>query len=250
MRRLVPLAAACAATATLAVAGDGDHHWDYGSAHGPNHWGELSAEYAACGVGLHQSPIDIHSAETIADGATSALAVDWTAFTPEVVDNGHSLQVGAHGAGGTVTLDGVRYDLLQYHFHHLSEHEIDGARAPMEVHLVHRAANGHLLVLGAMIEEGPENPALDAALRLAGAKGRMHAGAAPVAPAALIPADHHGYRYEGSLTTPPCSEIVTWHVFAEPVTASAAQIERFAARYPANARPVAALGHRFVHRSH
>ncbi len=251
MRRLASLAAAfAAAAATLAAAGEPGHDWDYGAAHGPTHWGALSPDYAACAHGLHQSPIDIHAAATVADGATPALTIAWTPFTPEVVDNGHSVEVGAHGAGGGVMLDGVRYELLQFHFHHLSEHAIEGARAPMEVHLVHRAADGRLLVLGAMIEEGAENPALAEALKLAGAKGRMHAGAFPLDPAALIPADHRGYRYAGSLTTPPCSEGVIWHVFAAPVTASAAQIDRFAARYPDNARPVATVGHRFVHRSH
>jgi carbonic anhydrase len=252
MRRLEAAAialSAAALSASVAIAGEAGHGWDYGAEHGPAHWGELSADYAACGRGAHQSPIDVHPAEAVARGAVAPLRIDWTPFAPEVVDNGHSIEVSAHGAGGGVALGGVRYELLQVHFHHLSEHMIDGRHAPMEAHFVHRGPDGHLLVLGAMIEEGAENPTLRAALALAGAEGHVWAGAVPVDPSALIPENHAGYRYEGSLTTPPCSEIVTWHVFAEPVTASHAQIAAFAARYPDNYRPVAALGHRFLHRA-
>ena len=69
---------------------------------------------------------------------------------------------------------------------------------------------------------------------------------APVDPAALVPAGGGAFRYQGSLTTPPCSEIVSWVVLMEPVAASAAQIARFAELFPGNARPVQPLRRRFV----
>ena len=63
-------------------------------------------------------------------------------------------------------------------------------------------------------------------------------------PAALLPVRRTSWRYQGSLTTPPCTEGVAWVVLAEPLTLSAAQIDAFGAIYPNNRRPVQPLGER------
>jgi carbonic anhydrase len=233
--------------ATAAASSHGGAHWGYAGESGPEYWGVLSPEYRACAQGDQQSPIDIDTSASLG-AEVAGIEVAWAPTPAEVVDNGHTIQVSVPGAGG-VTLDGVRYDLLQFHFHHHSEHAIDGAYAPMEAHFVHKAADGRYLVLGAMIQEGRENPALSAIWsRLGDATGRS-AAVGVLDFSSLAPSFEQGYRYQGSLTTPPCSEIVTWHVFAAPVTASRAQIQAFAARYPDNARPVLDVARRYVLRA-
>ena len=148
-----------AAMAAPAAAETGKPHWGYEGAGDPSVWSELSPEYAACGAGTEQSPIDIHAADAIA-AEFAPVEINWNSFTPEVVNNGHTIQVNTDGEGGFANVNGVRYDLLQYHFHAASEHTIDGEHGALEVHFVHKSEAGDLLVVGALIEEGEENPAL------------------------------------------------------------------------------------------
>ncbi|HVI50756.1 MAG TPA: carbonic anhydrase family protein [Candidatus Sulfotelmatobacter sp.] len=216
-------------------------HWDYEGEGGPEKWGQLSSEYGACGLGREQSPINL-------DQPVSALlkapALHWQAMPLEVVNNGHTIQVNCP-KGSSLELDGTAYDLIQYHFHHPSEHTLAGTAFDMEVHFVHRAANGGLAVLGIMITKGEANSTLETVWRILPEKAGETAKAdVQLLPSALIPADSATYRYAGSLTTPPCSEIVSWVVYRKPVTASAEQIAKFAKLFPNNARPVQPLNRR------
>ena len=233
------------ATALLvqpATAEDERAHWGYDA---PERWSDLSVAYSACGVGGEQSPINIVPSATI-DGAVPPVELHWTAFAPEVVNNGHTIQVNANGAGGHALLDGRRYDLVQYHFHHLSEHALAGWHAPMEVHFVHAGADGDLLVIGTFVVAGDANSAFDVLWPAIPDTGHAQAVETPVDPHLLMPASGEFYRYAGSLTTPPCSEIATWTVMVEPVTASEGQIAAFADLYPGNYRPAQPVGRRYV----
>jgi carbonic anhydrase len=218
-------------------------HWSYEGADGPAAWGRLSAEFAACQTGSQQSPIDL-------EGAVPAVArtadVTWgTLSGAKIVHNGHTLQVNAEGAGHLM-LEGVRYELLQFHFHHQSEHTLNGKAWPLEVHFVHKAADGRLAVVGVMFEAGAEHPGLTPLWWAAPAT----AGEAAVGPeidlASFLPTEGTAFRYEGSLTTPPCSEVVRWTVMQTPIEASPAQLAVFARLFPNNARPVQPLARRYV----
>jgi carbonic anhydrase len=218
-------------------------HWSYGGNEGPAHWGELSLENRPCSSGLEQSPIDL-------SGALSAnITTPKPQWTPVrggmVINNGHTIQVDVSGAGG-IELDGVTYALQQFHFHHPSEHTIDGKAFPLELHLVHAASDGRLAVIGVMFHEGSANPALDAVWATAPAKEGKAAVAFEIDASKFMSKDAAAFRYEGSLTTPPCSETVRWTVMAEPLTASASQIAAFSALFPWNARPVQPLNRRYV----
>ena len=234
-----------AAMAAPAAAETDKPHWGYEGAGDPSVWSELSPEYAACGAGTEQSPIDIHAADAIA-AEFAPVEINWNSFTPEVVNNGHTIQVNTDGEGGFANVNGVRYDLLQYHFHAASEHTIDGEHGALEVHFVHKSEAGDLLVVGALIEEGEENPALAKLWPLMPGDEGAATGTSAVDPLALVPGNGDAYRYAGSLTTPPCTEIVTWNVMVDSITASEAQIAAFAELYPNNNRPVQPLGRRFV----
>lgn len=233
--------AALAADKPADAAATHSPHWTYDGAGAPDKWGQLSGDYAACGAGHEQSPINL-------DQPIAALLdppkPHWAAMPLEVVNNGHTIQVNC-AKGSSLELDGVSYDLIQYHFHHPSEHQLNGVAFEMEVHFVHRAANGALAVLGVMIARGEASDALETIWRNLPAKaGETAKPNLQFQPAGLLPRSSASFRYAGSLTTPPCSETVSWVVYRTPITASAEQIAAFAKLFPNNARPVQPLNRR------
>lgn len=246
---------ACALSAHLSAAAadppGGAHsseaaHWEYGGEHGPAHWGELSPQNAACSIGREQSPLDL-------DGATpsdiDAPNISWSPVAGGmVVNNGHTIQVDLTTTS-MIRLGGADFQLKQFHFHHPAEHIIAGRAEPMEIHFVHAGPNGRLAVIGVLVSEGPANPAFDPIWATAPAREGRAAVAFAINPSAFLPANRAAFRYAGSLTTPPCSETVEWTVFAQPITASKAQIEAFARLYPNNARPAQPRNRRFVLKS-
>jgi carbonic anhydrase len=211
-------------------------HWSYEGPEGAEHWGQLSPEFGACSTGRRQSPIDLASA-----GLDSApdLALAWQPFDAMVENNGHTLQVSAAATtDSALTLGGKKYAFLQFHFHHPSEHAVSGGRWPLEVHMVHKGEAGDLAVTGILFRPGRENDALGRIL----AKAPIDKGKAAI-PRTIdmnrfLPTSRATFRYAGSLTTPPCSEIVSWIVFRDPVEAGVGQIETFARMFPMNARPL------------
>lgn len=219
------------------------HGWSYEGATGPAHWGELSS---ACAAGREQSPVDLASSVA---AAARAPDIRWqAAHSAEVLNNGHTIQVSLERAGGVV-IEGETYELAQVHFHHLSEHTVDGRAFPMEAHFVHEGPDGRLAVIGVFIEDGERHAALDAIWEAAPSTFGEAALEERFDPRAFLPERTASYRYRGSLTTPPCSEVVDWTVMATPIQASAQQIAIFAHAFPGNARPVQPIGRRFVLRT-
>jgi carbonic anhydrase len=236
------------AQAEAPAAGHGGAAWGYAGGTGPENWGRLSADYRACLEGAEQSPIDIGGTKGRFDGASVApIDFDYRLSPVEFVNNGHTVQVN-YAPGSGITVGGKRFELLQFHFHTPSEHALGGHRAALEAHLVHKAADGELAVIGVMVEEGPENLALSEFWTLMPARaGESNRERRVLINARdLLPHGTGYYRYMGSLTTPPCSEGVNWFVMAEPVTASARQIGQLAKVIGANARPVQPVGRRLV----
>lgn len=231
--------AACPVCVKTALAAD--EHWSYrGAADGPEAWGHLPGS-AVCSAGREQSPVDLKGA---VPAGVPDVAVRWRAEDAEVVNNGHTIQVNWPG-GSSATVDGEAHELLQFHFHHPSEHKLDGRSFDLEVHFVHRNAAGGLAVLGVFFEPGPASPVLETVWNVspirAGGSARLNR---PLDPSLLLPASPVTYRYAGSLTTPPCSETVSWVVYRSPVTASPAQFAAFAELFPMNARPLQPLNRR------
>ncbi|MEM6627785.1 MAG: carbonic anhydrase family protein [Pseudomonadota bacterium] len=217
--------------------------WSYEGDSGPEYWGDLSPAYETCGAGKEQSPIDLN-------GATPAFisgpALSWNAVQGgEVVNNGHTLQVKVSNAGG-LRLDGKFYELRHFHFRHMSEHTLNGEAYPMEVQFVHAAADGTLAILAVLVEEGDEHPALNPIWTTAPGVEGAAAVSFKIDPADFLPFDNASFHYAGSLTTPPCSEIVAWTVAQTPIEASRAQMNAFASLFPNNARPVQPRHRRYV----
>ena len=219
-------------------------HFGYEGEAAPEFWDTLSPEWTTCKTGAAQSPIDLCSPE---DAGLPPIAFHYAKAPLRVVNNGHSLQVDIP-KGSYAHIDGQRYDLRQFHFHHLSEHTVRGAHYPMEAHLVHTNTQGDIAVVGVFFTEGAPSgllgDVLDHAPQDAGCTFDVHT--MTVDPAALLPAQPRYYRYTGSLTTPPCTEGVLWSVFEQPVEVSAEQIARFREMYPNNYRPVQPLNDRTI----
>lgn len=219
-------------------------NWSYRGPNGPEYWDRLDAAFAACAAGNQESPIDL-------SGAISAdlgpLGLEWRRLSARVFDTGHAIQVEA-SPGSNLTMGGKGYQLLQFHVHQPSEHLLNGHRYPLEIHFVHTAPDGTLGVVGVFAEPGERNAVLETVLAAVAS-----AGPADDRPTldltALLPEQRDYFRYEGSLTTPPCSETVDWAVLAEPITVSEDQIEAFARLHPGNTRPLQPLNRRFLLRS-
>jgi len=219
----------------------GVEHWGYEGPGGPESWASLDREFGLCESGVQQSPIDIPTSTAFRVGLDD-LVLDWNPSDLTLVNNGHSIQANV-APGNRTVIDGVSHDLLQFHFHKPSEHEVDSEVFPMELHFVHADDEGSLAVVGVLLEAGAANPAYDVLWADQPGEG-VETDIADFDMTSLLPADLGRFRYTGSLTTPPCSEGVNWNVLAEPASMSADQIANFL--YEGNARPVQGLGSRTV----
>jgi carbonic anhydrase len=234
--------ALCPVCASAGFAAEGAH-WSYEGATGPTHWGDVDAASKVCSVGAQQSPIDIQNS---IKSQLPPLQIAWPKKPDMIVNNGHTIQVNAD-PGNSLTVGTSKYELLQYHFHHPSEHLIAGKAYAMEVHFVHRDTGGNLAVIGALMAAGKTNPAFGKiAAAMPGKEGPAVKMASAADPNQMLPASRGYYRYSGSLTTPPCSEVVNWLVLREPIQVAKADIDAFAKLFPMNARPVQKDNRRFV----
>jgi carbonic anhydrase len=226
--------------------GEEQHHeWDYGKEHGPGHWGHLKPDFASCGIGKAQSPVDIRNAQA---GKLDAIQFDYQPTPLRIIDNGHTIQVN-YAPGSWITVGDRRFELQQFHFHKPSEEKVNGKRYSMVAHLVHKNAEGQLAVVAVLLSIGPENPLVKTLWsNLPPEKEKENApGNVTIDAAALLPKNHAAYyTFAGSLTTPPCSEGVTWFVLVHPGHLSKAQVDRFGKIYSHNARPVQPLNGRVV----
>jgi carbonic anhydrase len=201
-------------------------HWTYEGEEGPEHWGELSPDFEACLKGKTQSPIDIQ--HEIKAAKAVSIKFNYATDASEILNNGHTVQANV-AAGSSITVDGIDFQLQQFHFHTPSENLIHGKSFPMEMHLVHADKDGNLAVVAVMIKESKENAALAKLwTQMPQNADEKNVLTAKVNPSSLLPKSRGYYRFDGSLTTPPCSEGVRWMVLKDPINASKEQIEAFA----------------------
>jgi carbonic anhydrase len=232
--------AACAVVPARTItepAGGGAVHWSYAGDTGPLYWHTLDPGYAIAGDGKAQSPIDIVTTDLTTSDAPGAPVIAYRTTLFGVKNNGHTIELTPATADNTIMLDGESYALQQFHFHSPSEHLVDGGSFAMELHLVHIDSRGRLAVVGVMITAGAYNQTLrgifeDVPREPAGE------GSVEINLGELFTANDGMYRYDGSLTTPPCTEGVTWNIAMKPIEMSPPQIEAFRALYRGNNRPV------------
>ena len=236
----------CAATTlgSVSVALAEAPHWSYGPHAGPAEWGDLQKEFTTCKLGKTQSPIDIRGAKT-AD--LPAIKFDYKPVPLRVIDNGHTIQVN-YAKGSSIEVGGTRYELVQFHFHKPSEERIEGKTHDMVVHLVHAGADGKLAVVAVMLDKGGSSALIDSIWKnLPKEKGKeSQVGTVDIDAARLLPENRGYYTFQGSLTTPPCSEGVRWLVLKTPVKIADAQVDAFGKVYSMNARPTQPINGRAI----
>lgn len=228
------------------------HDWDYSILHGPDRW----ASTFPAAAGKKQSPIDIQSScvqhdPTLSQTPLHTLYVKDSEYT--IKNNGHSVEI-SHPSGNGYQLSGGpllhKYQLKQFHFHwgagdgQGSEHLVNGKAYPAELHLVHwnidlfesfesalTQENG-LAVIGVFLDICDEckelTPILDLLPRVQ-YKDEKYKMKSTFDPGFLVPSTTDYWTYSGSLTTPPCSESVTWIVLKETISISRKQMDLFRA---------------------
>ena len=208
----------------------------------------LTTPAAAAASPPHQSPIHIRSRAAVSAPDLPALQIDY----PRHVDlqvryvrkdesdpagcsvRGHEEVVEAQVPEGAarVRIGDTRYELLQFHFHTPAEHQLDWNRFPVEQHFVHRGPNGETLVVGLFLGPGGSGGTLQDAV-LGGLPEecdpeREVAGDL----AAALPRELSTFRYEGSLTTAPYSEPVSWLVLGKRRLVAAASVKGYRQLFP------------------
>jgi carbonic anhydrase len=206
---------------------------------GPDKWGD---EFPTCAKGSKQSPLNITGPF---EKSKDVLTVAYKEGPLKIVNNGHTIQVNVE-PGSTLKINKDVYNLLQFHFHRPSEEQIDGKPMAMVAHFVHKSAEGKLAVLGVLLNEGKDNAAIQTLWNNAPmSEGpEVKPEKATFDPAKLVPAALTHYSYEGSLTTPPCTEGVNFYILKTPVDIGKKQVIDFP--FKRNARPVQALNGRKI----
>jgi carbonic anhydrase len=219
-------------------------HWGYEGEVGPEHWAEFESDFGACSTGRNQSPIDLAN---FIHADLPKIAFDYKPGGHQVVNNGHAVQVN-YNDGSSITVDSTVFKLKQFHFHSPSENTINGRSFPMEAHFVHADDQGNLAVVALMFEEGSSNGVLESVWpKVPQVENGKDALEPVVSAEALLPANRDYYRYDGSLTTPPCSEGVRWFVLKQPAKATAEQLAVVGKTLThANNRPVQPTGARAI----
>lgn len=214
-------------------------HWGYEGDNGPEHWGD---NFPVCGKGKKQSPLNIVGPF---EKSKETLTVDYKEGPLKIVNNGHTIQVNVE-PGSTLTIGKESFDLLQFHFHRPSEEQVEGKNAAMVAHFVHKSKEGKLAVIGVMLNEGKDSAAIKTLWANLPPKEMEEYLPAKVTfnPGSMLPKELGFYNYEGSLTTPPCTEGVQFYILKSPMELSKQQVAKFP--FKLNARPVQSLNGRKI----
>ncbi len=212
---------------------------------GPENWAKLCDSFSDC-AGKVQSPINIESGNATVTASLPALKFSYGTSKVNIVNNGHTVQFNIDNPNNNVMIGDKNYQLLQFHYHALSEHTINGKHFPLEVHFVHKHSDSDFAVIGVMFEEGKENALLKQYLKdFPKEKGTFGADKT-FGLLKQLPENKSYYHYNGSLTTPPCSEVVNWYVLNHTLEASKEQLAAFSKILHNNYRPVMPLNGRKV----
>jgi len=232
------------------------YHWGYETATGPKTW---AVKYPDCGK-KQQSPINIITKKVDQTNHKQPFQMRLPtvkAKTLQILNNGHTIEVRGDNkpnnnglATSNMLLNGQTYYLQQFHFHHKSENRINSKQFPMEAHFVAKDRKGHILVVSVLIAEGKtDNPFIKALdwgkIKTVTKKDEIGTIInADIGPFLLFPPSMEYYYYEGSFTTPPCTQGVKWVVMMKQGYASKKQIAAFP--FKNNFRPPQPLNGRKV----
>ena len=218
--------------------------WGYEGEIGPEHWGDLAPEYAAC-KGNRQSPVDLSGGQRV---RYSPLYFRYRSNPLTLVHKEPSIRVETP-LGSYLVDGGHRYQLTGFQFHVPGEHRIEGRVANMELQLEHRDYQGRIAMVAVPMEVGRRRYSILARIwdHMLGMQGqRFHGRQIGINPRFLLPGDLSYYSYVGSLTEPPCTEGVEWFVLAGPIEVDRRYLHRYFRTTGRNARPLQPLDGRPV----
>ncbi len=218
-------------------------HWTYEGEGGPSEWASIGEENQACGIGKIQSPINLDGHVIASSGELPEFHYGQSELKWK--NNGHTLQADVQG-DNFVQMGNKKFNLLQFHFHTPSEHLLKSKHFPLEMHMVHRSEDGELAVLGWFVEEGPDQLFKTFWHDLPSTEGESSAHEMHINLEKFSPVGQTLLTYQGSLTTPPCSEGVNWMVAKAPIAMNRNQISEFQNLFPMNARPAQEIGDRHL----
>jgi len=213
--------------------------WSYEGKTGPKFWGQLDPSYKIAETGRRQSPVSLNSQEA---EAMELPELNFN-YRPEQIvsrNNGHTIQ---HDElpGSFMYVGDRKFALEQFHVHTPSEHLIDGKQFDMELHFVHKAADGKVAVVAVLVQPDENAKLSIPTYTLPNREGEVVAYQGRRNPADFLPENREYFFYNGSFTTPPCTEGVEWIVMKEPLRISPAVIRHFRSTLSANNRPVQLL---------
>ena len=209
-------------------------HWAYNGETGPEHWVEIEKQ-SDCD-GKQQSPINIIDVDVVDDTELKPIRIFYSNHVKihDVTNNGHTIQYNFE-KGDSISLNNENFQLKQIHFHEASEHTINGVRYPLEMHMVHVTKNNKIAVLAVMVQEGKSSepfiflenylPVKIGETKLINSNFDVNLN---------LPENNEYYTYSGSLTTPPCTESVSWYIFKSPITISLKQVKQLQELMPLN----------------
>jgi carbonic anhydrase len=237
---------AAAAAAAIAAAPKHGTVWSYEGELGPANWSKINVDWAKCGTGNRQSPIDLRDGIKV---NLEQISFDYHPSSFSEVNNGHTIQVTV-GGGNFITVGNTVYELQQFHFHRPSEEKINGKGTEMVIHLVHKSAEGKIAIIAVLLERGQPHRLMQTIWdNLPLEKFDTVSPSIVLDPTDALPERREYFTYMGSLTEPPCTEGVLWMVFKQPMQASPAQMALFSRLYPLNARPVQSTAGRLIKES-
>ena len=247
--KIIKTVALVAFTTSALLASSHATHWGYTGHEGPENWASLDSKYTMCKAGSSQSPINITKSVQVDAEDMQEIDFDYKTSASSVVNNGHTIQVNVKD-GSSISVDEIKFDLKQFHFHTPSENQINGKNFPLEAHFVHASKDGKLAVVSVLFEDGKENPVLKRIWnKMPHKAGKTKTcGVSAKMINSILPKDKEDYyRFSGSLTTPPCSEGVRWFVMEDYASISKAQVEEFLhTMHHANNRPIQPINARKV----
>ncbi|CAO2657532.1 Nn.00g036580.m01.CDS01 [Neocucurbitaria sp. VM-36] len=196
----------------------------YGPLNGPFNWATLAAENEACKAGANQSPINLDNSVTV---LAEKPKIDIPAVEEVEFENlGTTIEVLANG---TTSVAGSDFRLVQFHMHTPSEHHLNGEYHPLEVHMVHQgvADETQIAVIALMfqVSAGESSSIIKSlsssvsAISTPGTKTAIPGGIDFTDVLAKVESSDI-LQYSGSLTTPPCSEGVTFMIVKDPLDIS------------------------------
>lgn len=221
--------------------------WSYEGETAPHQWANIDKNFAMCAEGAEQSPINIEYTRNIKEQVSQSIQISYSTAKFSVENTGHTIQASNLTSSNYMVIDGEVYKLIQMHFHHPSEHLLNGQSFEMEGHLVHQNAEGKYAVLGFFIQTGEENRVLDEMWsKLPTDTSVRKIVLDDVNLSQLLSKEKEFFQYRGSLTTPPCTEGVQWFVLEHPIEMAQQQIELFSSIFQQNSRPIQKLNNRKV----